>query len=67
MGNKEQNLIDYYYMGVELATDNKDFPKWFEHNHEKIACLHGYNDFTLNTVKTDKEEILKEVSKMFGN
>lgn len=61
------NLIKYYYLGVELASDDKKFPEWFEFHEEKIACLHGYNDFTLNTVKTEKEEILKEVVKMFGS
>jgi len=51
-------------MGVELSKDEKPFPNWFEFYEEKIACLKGYNDATLNTVKTNDEDILKEI---FGN
>lgn len=48
-------------MGVELSKDEKPFPNWFEFYEEKIACLKGYNDATLNTVKLTNEEVLKEL------
>lgn len=64
MKSKEEILIAYYYMGVELSQEEKPFPNWFEFYEEKVACLKGYNDATLNTVKTNDEDILKEI---FGN
>lgn len=61
---KEDVLIAYYYMGVELSQNEKPFPNWFEFYEEKMACLKGYNDATLNTVKTTDKEIIEEI---FGN
>jgi len=56
-------LTDYYYMGIELSNDNVDFPNWFEFYEEKMACLEGYNDQTLEVVKS-KEELLKFVKEL---
>ena len=58
MNNKE--LLNFYYMGWELASDDKDFPKWFEFGWEKTACLLGYNDFQFGLIK-EKEDIVKEI------
>ena len=61
MKTKEKTLIAYYYVGVELALDDRPFPNWFEFYEEKLACLKGYNDANLNTIKTSDEKILKEI------
>ena len=57
------NLINYYYMGYELSSDDAPFPVWFEFAYEKMACLLGYNDFTLQ-IHRDETEILEEVIKI---
>lgn len=57
---KDEDLLNFYYMGHEIASDDKPFPNWFEFGYEKIACLIGYNDFTLNMVRS-KVEILEEI------
>jgi len=59
MKNKEE-LIKFYYYGWDLSLEEKDFPKWFEHSHEKIACLLGFNDQTIGSIK-EEDEILKEL------
>ena len=55
---KDEDLINFYEMGMTLAYEDKNFPIWFEFGYEKIACLQGYNDFELN-IQREKEEILK--------
>lgn len=57
----EELIINYYYMGYELSSDDIPFPNWFSSYFEKKACLLGYNDFNLGVTK-NKEEILKEVN-----
>lgn len=64
MTNKD--LINYYNYGYELSTDDQDFPKWFKTPQEKIACLLGFNDFTLNLNRSE-EEIIEEINNIFGN
>jgi hypothetical protein len=59
----EQSVINYYFYGQELSSDEAPFPFWFEFPEEKIACLLGYNDFEFNTVKTEKE-IIEEVKRI---
>lgn len=61
INNKE--LIKFYFYGWELSFGDEDFPKWFEHSHEKIACLLGYNDQSFGVIK-EEEEILEEVNKL---
>jgi len=61
INNKE--LIKFYFYGWELSADEQDFPKWFEHSYEKMACLLGYNDQTTGVIK-EEEEILEEVNKL---
>lgn len=58
---KDEDLISYYFMGVELSSDEAPFPNWFEFYEEKIACLLGYNDFELKSVKTVHKDILEEI------
>ncbi len=59
---KDEDLLNFYYYGWELCSDSAPFPNWFEFGYEKIACLIGYNDFTMDVVK-EKEEILEEIKK----
>lgn len=63
MTNKE--LINYYNYGYELGADDQDFPKWFENQKQKVACLLGYNDFHIGITK-EESEILEEISNIFG-
>lgn len=58
----EQLLLDCYYLGWELSSDNEPFPLWFETYEEKTACLLGYNSFEMG-VERSKEEILKEIKR----
>ena len=64
MKAKEEDLINYYYMGVELSESNSKFPDWFEFYEEKIACLMGYNDYELGCVKDSNKEILEQIWKI---
>lgn len=57
---KEIELLKFYYYGWDLSAEEKAFPIWFEFGYEKIACLLGYNDETIQSHK-EKEEILKEI------
>lgn len=61
INNKE--LIRFYFYGWELSFGDEEFPKWFEHSYEKIACLLGYNDNSFGVIK-EEEEILTEVNKL---
>lgn len=56
-------LVNYYFMGYELGSDDAPFPNWFETYKEKMACLLGYNDFNLGITR-EREEILKELCKI---
>lgn len=60
---KDEDLINFYEMGLTLAYENKNFPFWFEFGYEKIACLQGYNDYTLN-INRDLDEILFVIKKL---
>lgn len=60
---KDEDLLNYYLMGQELAQDEQEFPKWFQYAEEKYACLLGYNDYTMEVRDKSKEEILKELKK----
>ena len=60
---KDEDLINFYEMGLTLAYENKNFPFWFEFGYEKIACLQGYNDMELGVTR-EKEEILEEIKKL---
>lgn len=59
----KENLIDYYYFGYYSSKDNKPFPNWFEFHSEKMVCLEGYNDASLEVVKdnTEVEEFIKKL------
>lgn len=61
-----KDIINYYNHGYELSSDDQEFPKWFETYQEKVACLLGFNDFTIGIYRTE-EEIIKEINKIFGN
>lgn len=58
----EELLINYYYYGWELSSDNAEFPVWFESYEEKIACLCGYQDFDLG-IERDNIDIINEINK----
>jgi len=60
---KDEDLINFYEMGMDLAYTNKNFPFWFEFGYEKIACLQGYNDMELGVTRK-KEEIIEEIKKL---
>lgn len=62
---KDEDLINFYEMGLTLAHENKNFPFWFEFGYEKIACLTGFNDYEMN-IHREKEEILTEIKKLIG-
>lgn len=59
----EETLINYYFHGYYLSQDNVKFPNWFEFYSEKMSCLEGYNDASLQTVK-DNEELNIFVKKL---
>lgn len=56
----DKELLSFYYIGYELASDNKDFPKNFQSLAEKKACLLGYNDYHIS-VEKEKDEIITEI------
>lgn len=60
---KDEDLINFYEMGLTLAYENKNFPFWFEFGYEKIACLQGFNDYEIG-IHREKEEILEEIKKL---
>jgi len=55
---KDEEILDMYFWGYELASENKEFPKWFNSHNEKLNCLQGYNDADMNIIR-DKKEILE--------
>lgn len=59
----DEILLKYYYMGIELEKENKDFPIWFEFAEEKYACLKGYTDSKTENILHIEEEILKEIKR----
>ncbi len=63
---KDEDLINFYLQGVELSLDDAPFPLWFEFYEEKLACLMGYNDATMNVVKIDNKDILSELKGMIS-
>lgn len=55
-----KRLLEFYYIGYEIASDDLEFPKWFETVEEKKAILLGYNDFETG-VKKEEEDIIQEL------
>lgn len=61
----DNNLICYYLMGMELASqEDSKFPDWFQYAEEKYAFLLGYNDYDCGIRDKSEEEILKELKKI---
>lgn len=58
----DEILLDLYYWGFDLSSQDAPFPKWFKSEEEKIACLEGYMDFDLG-LHENNDEVLKKIKR----